>query len=400
MKQTNLYFTIVLAFISFVIIAQNTSSYFINREQIKYGDERMDLYLPQLKNKNVALLANQTSKINNVHILDTLLQRGINVTKIFSPEHGFRGNMGAGEHIENNIDKKTGIPIISLYGKHKKPTRNDLKNIDVLIFDIQDVGVRFYTYISTLGLAMEACAENSITMIVLDRPNPHDGYVDGPVLDLEFKSFIGMYPIPVVYGLTIGEIARMINGEKWLKNNIQCKLSIIRIDDYSHSMICPLDIAPSPNLPNMKSIILYPSLCFLEGTPISIGRGTDSPFQIFGSSEFEEGNIMFTPTSIPGVSKNPKDEKKLCHGYTLIDSVDIQIQRRKINLNWLITSFHLYEQKDDFFKPFFTLLAGTELLKNQIISGLGESEIRESWQADLKKYRQIRKKYLLYSDNR
>jgi uncharacterized protein YbbC (DUF1343 family) len=389
---------ILLSFLFLQGCAQKSN--FTPPKKVQYGDQRTRHYFPKLLHKKTAILANHTSIIDGIHLLDTLLRSKINVIKVFSPEHGFRGNAGAGELVKSNIDNQTGIPIISLYGKHKKPSREDLKDVEILVFDIQDVGVRFYTYISTLGLVMEACAENHIPVIVLDRPNPHDGYIDGPVLDLKFKSFVGMYPIPVVYGLTIGELAQMINGEGWLKNGIQCDLTIIKNQNYSHSIECPVKVAPSPNLPCMTSIKLYPSLCFFEGTPISIGRGTASPFQMYGSPDFCGGDTTFTPVPIRGVAKHPKYEGKLCKGFDLSDSANIQVQKGKINLRWLLTSYQQYDSTKAFFTPFFDLLAGTDQLKNQIISGLSEAQIRDLWKPKLKKYNQIRKKYLLYQDNK
>ena len=310
----------------------------ISFAQIQVGASDFENYIPILKNKNVGIIVNQTSVVDNVHLLDCLIEKGVKVRKIFSPEHGFRGDADAGEHVENGIDPKTNLPVISLYGKNKKPTKEQVEDLDVLLFDIQDVGARFYTYISTMHLAMEACAESDKTFIVLDRPNPNGHYVDGPVLDTTYTSFIGMHPIPIVHGLTVGELALMINGQKWLSKNLQCKLKVIQCKNYSHKDFYRLPIPPSPNLPNMKSIYLYPSLCLVEGTNISCGRGTNKQFQIMGHpsySESKELNYTFTPIPNKG-SKHPKHEGEKCIGIDLSSKSEDELQKDKFSLTYLI----------------------------------------------------------------
>jgi len=326
------------------------------------------------------------------------LSAGIHVVKIFSPEHGFRGNKSAGAHINNGIDAQTGLPIVSLYGKHRKPTPEDLKGVDVVLFDLQDVGTRFYTYISTMSLMMEACAEQHIPMIVLDRPNPNGFYVDGPVLKPEFKSFVGMHPVPVVYGMTIGEYARMVNGEHWLKNGVQCNLTVIPMKKYRRNMIVKLPVKPSPNLPDWQAVYLYPSLCFLEGTVVSVGRGTDKPFQIYGYPGMK-GNYVFTPRSIPGASLHPKFQGKTCRGKDLTAYADnYRHHPQRIQLKWLLNAYHQLKAMHvhPFFRKSFDLLAGTDSLRLQIEKGYTAKQIRQSWQQDLKKFKKIRAKYLLY----
>ena len=361
----------------------------INANNITPASHRINSYIHFIKNKNVAIISNQTSVIHNTHIVDTLIQLKIKVKKVFAPEHGFRGEKDAGEIINDNFDKKTGLPIISLYGKNKKPTKFQLENIDVILFDIQDVGVRFYTYLSTLHYVMEAAAENNIPVIVLDRPNPNNHYIDGPVLKKEFSSFVGLHPVPIVYAMTIGEYAKMINGENWIKK--KCDLTVIKMKDYSREQEYQLPIKPSPNLPNTKSINLYPSLCLFEGTNVSVGRGTDIPFQQFGSP-FLKGTYNFVPKSKNG-SKNPKHKGLKCNG-TNLQYLDIHLN--SINLNWLINCYNETTDKEKFFNSFFDKLAGTNQLRNDIISGKNESEIKKSWQKDLKSFLQIRQKYLIY----
>ena len=361
----------------------------INANNITPASHRINSYIHFIKNKNVAIISNQTSLIHNTHIVDTLIQLNIKVKKVFAPEHGFRGEKDAGEIINDNFDKKTGLPIISLYGKNKKPTKFQLENIDVILFDIQDVGVRFYTYLSTLHYVMEAAAENNIPVIVLDRPNPNNHYIDGPVLKKEFSSFVGLHPVPIVYAMTIGEYAKMINGENWIKK--KCDLTVIKMKDYNREQEYQLPIKPSPNLPNTKSINLYPSLCLFEGTNVSVGRGTDIPFQQFGSP-FLKGTYNFVPKSNNG-SKNPKHKGLKCNG-TNLQHLDIHLN--SINLNWLINCYNETTDKEKFFNSFFDKLAGTNQLRNDIISGKNESEIKKSWQKDLKSFLQIRQKYLIY----
>ena len=375
--------------------AQSTSTV----SKVIVGAEQTESYLPFLKNKHIAVVANPTSCIQNVHLVDTLKSLGVLISCVFAPEHGFRGNAEAGELIGNDIDKTTGIKIISLYGKHKKPTKDDLANVDKVIFDIQDVGVRFYTYISTLQYVMESCAENNIELIILDRPNPHGYYIDGPILDTAYRSFVGMQPIPVVHGLTMGEYAQMLNGERWLENGVKCKLKIIKVENWDHSRKYELPIPPSPNLPNQVAINLYPSLCFFEGTMVSVGRGTDKPFQIFGYPNMSEGNYYFTPKSIIGKSKNPPFENMKCTGFDLTEFGKLYAdQGGQIYLNWLIQSYQSSIDKANFFNSFFDKLAGNSILKKQIIDGVEESQIRNSWGPDLLTYRMMRKKYLMYKD--
>jgi uncharacterized protein YbbC (DUF1343 family) len=355
--------------------------------------------LPLLKGKKIGMVVNQTSTIEGVHLVDYLGLQNQNIVAIFAPEHGFRGDHSAGEKVKSGVDAKSGIKVISLYGNQKKPSKEMLQNIDLLVFDIQDVGARFYTYISTLHYVMEACAENNKPLLILDRPNPNGHYIDGPILDTNFKSFVGMHPVPVVHGCTIAEYAQMINGESWLKNKVQCQLTIIKVKNYTHQDAYALPIKPSPNLPNMGSIYLYPSLCFFEGTSYSIGRGTHMPFECIGKPGISMGSDTFTPKHLAGIADHPPHEGKLCRGFNL-QSYGINLARyqAKINLYWMI---ELYKHDPDsvkFFNPFFDKLAGTDKLRKQIIAGKTEEEIRKSWQVDLGKYRAIRSKYLLYSD--
>ena len=353
----------------------------------------MTEYLPLISSKKIALVVNQTSMVNHTHLVDTLLARNIHISTIFAPEHGFRGDADAGEHVTNGKDGKTGLPIISLYGKNKKPTAAQLKDVDMVIFDIQDVGVRFYTYISTMHYVMEACAENHIPLLILDRPNPNGHYIDGPVLEKGFTSFVGIHPIPVVHGLTVGELAQMINGEGWLKNQQKCDLTIIPVLSWQHKDAYALPVKPSPNLPNEVAIALYPSLCFFEPTVISIGRGTHFPFQVVGSPK-GQGTFTFTPISIPGMSKHPKHENTLCYGLDLRQSQ----RQTALDLSYLISLYKEAPQKDTFFSDpaFFNLLAGNKTLQSQIKSGMSFQDIRQSWQNDLSHYQGLRQNYLLY----
>ena len=378
-----------MAKIKQILILFNLLLYLLNYAQIKVGAEKVTDYINLIQNKNIAIVANQTSMINKTHLVDSLFSLKINITKIFSPEHGFRGEEDAGKAIKDGTDLKTGIPIISLYGKNKKPTSNQLTDIDIIIFDIQDVGARFYTYISTLHYVMESSGENNIQIIVLDRPNPNGHYIDGPILEKEFSSFVGMHPVPIVHGMTIGEYAMMINGEKWI--NKPCDLTIISIDNYNHEMSYDLPIKPSPNLPNSKSINLYPSLCLFEGTNISVGRGTLTPFQHFGSPHLKSA-YSFIPKSSKG-SKYPKHENIKCFG-TDLRFKDIYLE--SINLEWIIYSYNETENKKGFFNNFFDKLAGTDKLRKQIISGKTSSEIKESWKDNLDKFKKIRNRYLIY----
>jgi uncharacterized protein YbbC (DUF1343 family) len=385
---------------------------------IVVGANRTDIYLPLLKGKRIGIVANQSSVIftdkelktenkSYTHLVDSLLSLKIDVNTVFAPEHGFRGKADAGERIKDGVDAKTGVPIISLYSANKKPKLEQIKEtekyesdiskgvskIDIMLFDLQDVGVRFYTYISTLHYVMEACAEANIPLIILDRPNPNGHYIDGPILDMEHKSFVGMHPIPVAYGMTIGEYAQMINGEKWLANGIQCDLKVIPIKNYNHNLSYSLPIKPSPNLPNDKAINLYPSLCFFEGTNVSVGRGTEMQFQVFGSPYLnpELFSFQFTPKPNFG-SKYPKHQNKICYGKDLRGA---KIQD-SIILNWLIEAFNHTKDKASFFNSFFTKLAGTTTLQKQIESGLSQDEIKATWQKGLNKFKEMRKPYLIY----
>ena len=325
-------------------------------------------------------------------MVDSLLKLNVQVKKVFAPEHGFRGNLDAGEKIINSIDEKTGIPIVSLYGKKRKPSFEDLDEIDVIIFDIQDVGARFYTYLSTMHYVMESCAENNIELIVLDRPNPNGHYIDGPVMAKESMSFVGLHPVPIVYGMTIGEYAKMINGEKWLRNNLNCKLKVIEITNYDRNNKYKLTFKPSPNLPNQQSINLYPSLCFFEQTPVSVGRGTEKQFQVIGTPYWENFKFNFTPKSMPG-AKYPKHENLTCYGLNLENEEHLS----KIDLKWLILAYKNEKNKDDFFKSGFHRLAGNKLLEEQIKKGLSEKEIRKTWKNGLDNFKLIREKYLIYN---
>lgn len=358
-------------------------------------------YIDLIKQKALGIVANQTSVVKNsndgfTHLIDTLLSLKIQVKKVFSPEHGFRGIADAGEFVVNGTDSKSGLPLISLYGKNKKPTRHQLKGIEIMLFDIQDVGVRFYTYLSTLHYVMEACAEVNIPLLIIDRPNPNGYYIDGPVLEGKHKSFLGLHPIPIVYGMTIGEYAKMINGENWLKNNLHCNLIIMPLKNYTHQSFYSLPIRPSPNLPNDKAINLYPSLGLFEGTSINAGRGTEMQFQIFGAPYLDEKKYPFsyTPKSNMG-AKYPKQKDKICHGLDLRNNPNLNM----INLNWLINAYKSTPVGQEFFETTFTVHAGTEKLQHQIEQGLSEKEIRKTWQIDLAKFKEIRKKYLIYSDH-
>jgi len=362
---------------------------------IHVGAENSTHYLPLLKHKNVGVVVNQSSLFRGEHLVDFLLSQEIKVTKIFAPEHGFRGTADAGAVIKNGVDVRTGLPIVSLYGKRKKPSKKDLKNIDVLLFDIQDVGVRFYTYLSTLHYIMEAGAENGIEVIVLDRPNPNGARIDGEVLNMNYTSFVGMHPVPILYGMTIGEYGKMINGEGWLKNGVQANLTVVPLENYTHKTPYSLAIKPSPNLPNDLSIYLYPSLAFFEGTTFSAGRGTTQQFQLYGSPYYQKKAFQFKPISREG-AKYPKHENKICYG------VDLQneaiVANGGINLSYLIDAYEHYLYKKKFFlkNRFIDKLAGSNQLRLQILAGKTPKQIKESWQKGLNEFKTIRLKYLMY----
>ena len=389
----------VLLFVVVLLSCGNRPSAQI-QEKIVVGANQLNLYLPLLKEKNVGVVANQTSVIfkNNsseahTHLVDSLLSLGVSIKKVFAPEHGYRGKADAGEYVKDGVDIKTGLPIVSLYGSNRKPDPEALKDLDVVIFDVQDVGVRFYTFTSTLHYVMETCAALNIPVLVLDRPNPNSHYIDGPILELEHKSFVGMHPVPVTHGMTIGEYAKMINGEGWLKAGVKCSLRIIPVDNYHHKKNYNLPIKPSPNLPNGKAINLYPSLCFFEGTNVSSGRGTETQFQVFGSPFLnpEKFSYHFTPKPNKG-AKNPKHKSIKCYGRDLRNSEVLD----SINLTWLIDAYKYSSEKEEFFNPFFTKLAGQTKLQAQIKNGLDVAEIRKSWQKGLEKFKKIRANYLLY----
>jgi len=366
---------------------------------ITTGAEQTDLYIPLLKGKSVALVVNQTSMIGNTHLVDSLLSLGIKVKTIFAPEHGFRGDHSAGAKVNSAIDMKTGIKITSLYGKNRKPKPEDLTGVNYVIFDIQDVGVRFYTYISTMHYVMEACAENNIPFLVLDRPNPNGFYVDGPVLDLKFKSFIGMHPVPLVHGMTVGEFAEMINGEKWLEGDKKCQLKVIKMKGYNHQELYKLPIRPSPNLSTMESVYLYPSLGLFEGTNVSVGRGTPKPFEWIGRPGLGHGSTVYTPKIIPGVADDPPYKGLECRGILLTEFCNhYLLDSKQVYLEWIILFYksNLPAQGDFFTTSSFDRLAGSNKLRLQIIEGKTSEQIRESWQEDLKKFQIMRKKYLLY----
>jgi uncharacterized protein YbbC (DUF1343 family) len=372
-----------------IIIFMIISSFGANAQELVLGAQRIDNILQHLSNKNIAIVGNQTSMINNTHLVDTLINLKQSIKKVFSPEHGFRGKEDAGAHINDEIDKKTGLPIISLHGKNKKPAKASLKDIDIIVFDIQDVGARFYTYISTLHLVLEAASEENIKVLVLDRPNPNGHYIDGPILEKEYESFIGKHPIPIVHGMTIGEYAKMIIGEKWIDK--KCDLVIIRMLNYNRQEIYNLPIKPSPNLPNKRSINLYPSLCLFERTTVSIGRGTNFPFQHFGAP-FIKSDYSFTPQSGDG-SKYPKHENTTCFGK------DLRFQKNilnSLNIDWLIECYNQSPNKEEFFTLNFDKLAGTDKLRKQITAGLTSKDIKKSWEEGLTDFKDIREKYLIY----
>ncbi len=388
-------FISALILVSQFLIAQSPLSV-KEYSSVMLGAQQFDKYVPQLKNKRVGIVTNITGVINTTSIVDTLLKLKVNVKKIFGPEHGFRGNTEAGEKVTSNIDAKTGLPIVSLYGSNKKPTAEQLKNIDVLIYDIQDIGVRFYTYISTMCYAMEACAENKKEFIVLDRPNPNGFYIDGPTMKNEFKSFLGIHNVPLVYGMTCGEYARMANAEGWLKNKVKCNLTVIPLKNYDRKATYALPVKPSPNIPNLEAILMYPGLGLFEGTIISLGRGTDSPFQVIGHPNYSDTAFYFIPKATT-LSKEPKYLAKRCYGLDLKKDDYLKQHPRKMNLNW-IKKMYADLNKPDFFDRNFNFHSGNSELQEQLKAGLSEEEIRKTWQKDLDNFKIVRKKHLLYTD--
>lgn len=384
----------IILFIYWLAVLQATA-------QVKNGADRLEELFPLLENKRISLVVNQTSLVQNVQLLDTLYNKGVHITQVFAPEHGFRGDADAGEFIKNGKDYRTQVPIISLYGKNKKPQPVQLQHTDIVIFDIQDVGARFYTYISTMFYVMQACAENNKELIILDRPNPCD-YIDGPVLDMKYKSFVGILPIPILHGCTIGELAQMINGEGWLGNNLQCPLKVITIEDWKHGQPYSLPVKPSPNLPNDQAIALYPSLCPFEGTSVSVGRGTDFPFQIIGSPTTKNLKFRFIPHPMKGSDKHPLHQDTYCYGLNLSSEKNIP---KGFSLQYVIQFYNYFQnltkhaEKEFFTRPhWFDLLMGTNQVRLDILKDKSEEQIRSAWQKKLNQYKEIRKKYLLYED--
>jgi uncharacterized protein YbbC (DUF1343 family) len=363
------------------------------------GAQRTALYLPLLEGKRVGVVANQTSVIGSAHLVDSLMALGVNIIKVFSPEHGFRGNAAAGEKVGNSIDSRSGLPIVSLYGNNRKPPASSLIDIDIVLFDIQDVGVRFYTYISTLHLVMEACAEAGKPLLLLDRPNPNGFYVDGPMIDSLHMSFVGMHRIPVVHGMSLGEYAMMINGESWLNNAITCDLSVVPMLNWDHNSRFSPPIPPSPNLNTAESILLYPTLCLFEGTVLSVGRGTDRPFTMIGHPQLKTGDYFFTPSPRPGAAPKPLLQDQSCRGIDFLDSALVVNNQGRLMIEWVILAYQNYPEPEKFFQPFFLKLVGSAGVQADIKAGRSAAEIRAGWQPDLQKFLLIREKYLLYDDS-
>jgi uncharacterized protein YbbC (DUF1343 family) len=402
---TNVYFRGVIQGIIFTLISifsllgpiEQQNENFNAGASIVCGAEKLDSLALLLKGKTFAIVSNHTTMVGNKHLVDTLIARGFKPEKIFAPEHGFRGTEEAGEDVVSYKDEKTGIEVISLYGKNHKPSVESLKKIQLMIFDIQDVGARFYTYISTLHYVMEACAENKIPVLILDRPNPNGFYLDGPILEPEFKSFVGMHPVPVVHGMTIGEYAKMINGEGWLNLGVKCNLNVLRIQNYTHKSYYRLPYPPSPNLRSRAAIYLYPSICFFEGTPISVGRGTDRPFEWFGHPDLKDGDTTFTPYMGPYGIHFPQEGQE-CRGWWAARKFNVNAPPKRLQLQWLLRSYKAFSEKSKFFNNFFNKLAGNAIFQQQIKDGLEEKVIRKSWEQGLNDYKITRKKYLLYED--
>ena len=367
------------------------------QDRFETGAEQTGRYLPLLEGRRVGIMTNHTGTVGRTHLVDTLRSLGVDIRVVFAPEHGFRGQADAGESVASYRDQKTGIDVVSVYGSTKRPPDSIMQRLDVLLFDIQDVGLRYYTYLSSMHYLMEACAANGKRLIVLDRPNPNGFYVDGPVLEAKHRSFVGMHPIPVVHGMTLGELARMIDGEGWLRDGLRCKLTVIPCRGYTHRSRYRLPTAPSPNLPNMRAVYLYPSLCFFEGTPISLGRGTDFPFQAYGHPELQ-GDFSFTPRSNAG-AKNPPLKDKLCHGVDLRTSPsDERIWERGVDLGYVIDCYRQLNLGEKFFTPMFDRLTGTDYVRQMILQGAGADRIKARWADDVERFKQTRKPYLLYEE--
>ena len=369
-----------------------------NQNRVIVGAEQTNVYLPLLKNKRIAIFSNHTGMIGNKHLLDVLLENKINVVAIFSPEHGFRGNADAGEHVSSSVDSKTGVPILSLYdGKLGRPSEESMRKFDLLIIDIQDVGLRFYTYYASMVRLMDACAEYNRKMLILDRPNPNGHYVDGPILDMKYKSSVGWLPIPIVHGMTLGELALMVNGERWLPASRICDITVIKCKNYTHQTMYELPIPPCPNLPNMKAVYLYPSTCYFEATPVSLGRGTQLPFQIYGHPNMLGYDYTFTPQSIPG-AKNPPQLNRICHGVNLSELSNEEIWKKGVDLSYLIDAYRNLNMDDYFFRPFFELLTGRDYVRKMIKQGKNADEIKAMWKEDVEKFKIQRKPYLIYEE--
>lgn len=383
-------FIVILAFITLHCQAKQS--------RVIVGAEQTNDYLPILKNKRIAVFSNHTGMVGNKHLLDVLLETKINVVAIFSPEHGFRGNADAGEHVSSSVDQKTGVPILSLYdGQLGKPSEDSMRKFDLLIVDIQDVGLRFYTYYASMVRLMDACAEYNRKMLILDRPNPNGHYVDGPILDMKYKSGVGWLPIPVVHGMTLGELALMVNGERWLPASRICDVTVIKCKNYTHQTMYQLPIPPSPNLPNMKAVYLYPSICYFEATPVSLGRGTQLPFQVYGHPNMTGYNYSFTPQSTSG-AKNPPQLGRLCHGVNLSALSEEEIRKKGVDLSYLIDAYRNLNMDDYFFRPFFERLIGTDYVRKMIEQGKDADEIKAMWKEDVEKFKVQRRPYLLYEE--
>lgn len=387
---------LLVIFVFTGLLLNSQSLKVLTEADVVTGAQQFELYLPKLKGKKVAIVTNISGMVGNKTIVDTLLKLKVSIKKIFGPEHGFRGTSDAGEKVKSNIDKKTGIPVTSLYGSHKKPTPEDLKGIDVVVYDIQDVGVRFYTFISTLTYVMQACAEQNKELIVLDRPNPNGFYVDGPVMTDKYKSFLGVHNVPLVYGMTTGEYAQMVNGEKWFTEKIVCKLTVVPVKNYDHNCTYVLPVKPSPNLPTLNSVLLYPSLGLFEGTIMSLGRGTDMPFEVLGHPLYSNKTFSFMPKT-NAISKEPKYFNKVCYGIDLRKENWVQNHPRKIELKWLI-EFNKELKDSTLMDKNFNWHSGNDELQQQIKTGKNETDIHQSWQKDIEAFKAIRKKYLLYKD--